>query len=231
MTYEEFKQLFKLSKENIYKEILIDNRQSIRIKKENTVIKNLEKIFEAALKISSRKGFQAMSMRDLSRASGLSMGALYSYFSGKAAIMDMLRHQLENTIKRIFQERLNPDMDPLTKLRTAIETHLYLSEAMRLWFYFSYMESKNMNRVEREKAMAAELGTEKIFIDILNEGREKGAFRRQDPYLTAAAIKAVLQDWYLKRWKYSGRSITVDQYATFLTDLIETFVLPPPLES
>ncbi|MFC1859081.1 TetR/AcrR family transcriptional regulator [Thermodesulfobacteriota bacterium] len=231
MTYEEFKRLFKVSKENIYREILLDNRHSIRIKKENTVIKNLEKIFEAMLEISSRKGFQAMSMRDLSRSSGLSMGALYSYFSGKAALMDMLRHQLENTIKRIFQERLNPEMDPLVKLRTAIETHLYLSEAMRLWFYFSYMESKNMNRGEREKAMAAELGTEKIFIDILNEGRKKGAFRRQDPYLTAAAIKAVLQDWYLKRWKYSGRSISVDQYAKFLIELIEAFVLPAPLES
>ena len=37
-------------------------------------IPNLEKIFTATFKLSSSKGFQAMSLRDLSKETGISMG-------------------------------------------------------------------------------------------------------------------------------------------------------------
>jgi len=38
-------------------------------------------------------------------------------------------------------------------------------------------------------------------------------------------IKAILQDWYLKRWKYEMRNISVEQYASFLIDLVESYLL------
>ena len=65
MNYAEFQKQVRLSKQDICREIYADNRNSIRIKKENTVVKNLERIFSATLKIGNKKGFQAMSMRDL----------------------------------------------------------------------------------------------------------------------------------------------------------------------
>jgi len=227
MTYEEFKRRFDVSREALCREILAANRDAIRIKKENTVVKNLAKIVEATLKISNRLGFQAMSMRTLSREAGLSMGGLYAYFAGKQEIMDMLRRQLESTVSRVFAQCLKDAMPPGVQLQTAIETHLHLSEAMRGWFYFAYMETKQMNRREREGAMAAELNTEKIFVDILKAGQQTADFCPRDPYLTAGVIKAVLQDWYLKRWKYARRNITVDQYAAFAVDWVETFVREP----
>jgi len=38
-------------------------------------------------------------------------------------------------------------------------------------------------------------------------------------------IKAMLQDWYLKRGKYAGKNISVDQYAEYLIAFIEAFFL------
>jgi hypothetical protein len=35
----------------------------------------------------------------------------------------------------------------------------------------------------------------------------------------------MLQDWYLKRWKYAKRNISVDQYATFILEFVEAFCL------
>ena len=225
MTYAEFQNQVKLSKQDICREVFLANRHSIRVKKEHTVVKNLELIFSATLKISNKKGFQAMSMRDLSRETRLSMGALYSYFSSKEDLLAMLQHQRRMITQRILEAGIENETDPAAQLRAAILTHLYLSEVMQPWFYFSYMEAKNLSRGELERAVASELYTEKLFADILRQGQSRGCFLPRDPQLTASVIKAMLQDWYLKRSKYRKRNISVDHYSEFLLQFVEAFIL------
>lgn len=224
MNYAEFQKQVRLSGQDICREVFAENRKTIRVKKENTVVKNLERIFSAVLKISNKKGFQAMSMRDLGRETHLSMGALYSYFSSKEELLAMLQHQRRTISKRILQESIEKETEPAAKLRTAILTHLYLSEVMQPWFYFSYMEAKNLSKKEQALAVASERYTEQIFADIIIQGQAGGSFSARDPQLTASIIKAILQDWYLKRSKYAGRKISVDQYARFILQFVESFI-------
>lgn len=231
MNYSAFKKSISSCANDFCNEDFLENRRNIRIKKEATVAKNLEKIFDATLKISNKKGFQAMTMRDLSGEAGLSMGALYSYFSCKEDLLKMLQSQRRCVTKRILEEHINRESGIAEKLRTAIKIHLYLSEAMQPWFYFSYMETKNISGPEQAKAIESELYTEKIFEQILNEGEKSEVFIHRDHQLTASIIKAMLQDWYLKRWKYAKRNISVEQYAKFLISIIETFCLSPEYES
>ena len=225
MNYAEFQKQVHLSKQDICRKVYADNRQSIRVKNEHTVVKNLERIFSATLKIANKKGFQAMSMRELGRETDLSMGALSSYFSGKEELLAILQHQRRTMTKRILQEYIDKEADPPARLRAAILTHLYLSEAMQPWFYFSYMEAKNLSKKEQALAVASELYTEKIFSDILIQGQAGGSFLRCDPQLTASVIKAMVQDWYLKRSNYARRKISVDRYAGFILQFVESFIL------
>ena len=227
MNYPAFKKTISNYAKDFCNEDFLESRKNIRIKKESTVAKNLEKIFDATLKISNNKGFQAMTMRDLSSEAGLSMGALYSYFSGKEDLLKMLQNQRRSVTKRILEEYINREAGIEEKLRTAIRIHLYLSEAMQPWFYFSYMETKNISGPEQAKAIESELYTEKIFENILNEGEKSGVFLHRNHQLTASIIKAMLQDWYLKRWKYAKRNISVERYAKYLISFIETFCLSP----
>lgn len=224
MDYADFQKKINLSKFELCREVYRENRNSIRVKKEDTVVKNLERIFSATLRISNRKGFQAMSMRDLSHEANLSMGALYSYFASKEELVSMLQNQRRTVTKRILDERISQESRPSARLRAAILTHLYLSEAMQPWFYFSYMEAKNLCQKEQDLAVASELYTEKLLADILDQGRIQGAFELRDPQLTASVIKAMLQDWYLKRRKYARRRITVDRYAQFVLQFVEAFI-------
>ncbi len=227
MDYAEFQRQVNLSRQDICREVFARNRKNIQVKKEDTVVKNLERIFNATLKISNQKGFQAMSMRDLSRETGLSLGALYAYFGSKDELLAMLQHQRRTITGRILKERIAREFEPLAKLRSAILTHLFLSEAMQPWFYFSYMEAKNLSQKEQALAVASELYTEQIFADILEQGQQQGCFARRDPQLTASLIKALVQDWYLKRRKYAKRNITVDKYARFVLQFVEGFVAAP----
>jgi AcrR family transcriptional regulator len=224
MTFGEFKKIVSISKKEISRQIWETNRSAIKVKKEEKVIENLIKIFDAALEISNAKGFQAMSMRDLSAKSRLSMGAIYSYFSSKDELLHLLQMQGRQIANKILIDQISLVKGPVQKLRSAIQTHVYLSEIMQPWFYFTYIEARNLAKDERKKAIESELYTERIFIDILTEGAKRGVFKISNIILTASLIKAMLQDWYLKRWKYQKRKISVDDYAEFIISIIESYL-------
>ena len=225
MKYYEFLHTISDSRMDICRGVFLEYRDKIKIKKETTIIKNLEKIFNATLKIGIDKGFQAMTMRDLSSASNLSLGALYSYFSSKEEILRVFLSEGRKIISQILVELIEKKKEPAAKLKTAVEVHLFLTEKMHKWFYFSYMEAKNLSPEERENAVQSELYTEKLIENILIDGEQKGVFAKADHSLAASVIKAMLQDWYLKQGKYSKRKIDVDHYAEFLMSFIKSFYL------
>ncbi len=227
MSFTEFQKTVNLSKQRIYSEAFAQYRQSIRVKKEMTAVKNLSRIFDATLRISNKKGFPSMTMRDLSRETGLSMGALYTCFSSKEDLLEMLQRQGRLIVDRFLKQATEAETEPRAKLNGAVKTHLYLSEAMQPWFYFSYMEAKNLTKKQAKMAVDSELYTEQVFLDILNEGQERGVFVPRDYRLMASLIKAMVQDWYLKRRKYAKRQVSVDQYADFVLALVEAFCLAP----
>ena len=226
MDFDVFKNRVSMSKGDMYREFFQENRDRIKIKKAPVAIKNLIKISEATLALSNKKGFSAMSMRDLSTEAGLSVGALYSYFSSKDELIDMIQQQSMRVATRVLVDQLTDIDDPHLKLKQAIYAHLYLSEIMHSWFYFSYMEVKNLAKDVQKRAIELELFTEKIFADIIEQGKKDRIFQDVNKELVAAMIKAILQDWYLKRWKYEMRNISVEQYARFLIDLVESYLLP-----
>ena len=226
MTYARFRRKVMVSMEDICRDIFCKNRKTIKIKKEAVGIKNLATIFEATLKLSNEKGFQAMSLRDLCRETGLSMGALYSYFSSKEELLEIIQEQGRSIAFKVLTEYVKKTDAVPDKLDNAIRVHLYLSEVMQDWFFFSYMETRHFRKEEHKRAIASELYTEQLFCDILDQGEKEGVFQLESSTLTASVIKAMVQDWYLKRWKYSRRNISVDTYADFILSLVKWLIQP-----
>jgi AcrR family transcriptional regulator len=225
MTFQKFSRTVTVSVEGLCRDFYRDNRAAIKIKKEEVAVKNLATIVNTTLKLSYKKGFDAMSLRDLSRESGLSMGALYTYFSSKEELLSMIQYHGQVAVERILREHIEQDSDPLRKLRSAIRTHVYLSELMKSWFYFFFMETKNLNKKYRKISVVSELMTERVITDILEEGVKKKIFAVENVPLTGSVIKAMMQDWYLKQWKYAQRNILVNEYAQFVIDVVESFIL------
>ena len=225
--YGRFRQAVNALKESCYLDFFSENPEAFQIKKPKTISKNLERILAATLAVSNKKGFHAMSMRDLSKATGLSIGALYNYFAGKEELLAMLQRHRRTITLRVLESNIDRQENPLGKLRTAIRTHLYLSEAMQPWFYFAYMEAKNISPEERRAAVAGELKTEQIFTDIIIAGRDQGIFITDDCRLSAGLIKAMLQDWYLKHAKHTRRGIDVATYARFMITFVENSLVNP----
>ena len=220
MDYREFKKIYGASTQDISLEVYKNNRDTIKIKKEKTAVNNLEKIFSAVFSISFKKGFQAMSMRDLSQKTGMSLGALYAYFKGKKALLQIIQTQGWAIIKKDLDQVSKTHEGPHERLRAVIKAHVFLSELFRPWFYFTFMEARNI-----EAAKSMEDHTQKILMEILEAGEHQGVFKPGNPELTASMIKAMQQEWYLKRWKYKKLKVSVDQFADHLVDLVESFCL------
>lgn len=223
--FERFKKENQSLVEAICRDFFNNSQGSLKIKKEAVVMKNLEVILNTALMLSSRIGFQTMSLRDLSRESGLSMGALYTYFSSKDDLLRIIHRYGVQTVTTILGNALEGEENTHEKLRKIVRAHLYLSEMMQLWFNFFFMETKNLKHEDRKIPAESELFTEQIIVDILEEGKESGLYAIKDTMLSASLIKALLQDWYLKRWKYAKRKVTIEQYLEFVMESIETLIL------
>ncbi len=225
MNYTEFKKKYGISNKNLSREVFRNNKDLMRIKKEKTAVSNLEKIFKSVFNIAYKKGFQAMTMRDLSEKTGISLGALYAYFPGKEKLLRIIHTQGWAIVRQNLEQISGLYVNPVEKLRAVIQAHIFLSELFRPWFYFTFMEARNIKPLEFEAVKSIEEYTRKILTDILAEGEKQGVFKSENHELTASMIKAMQQEWYLKRWKYRKLRVSVDEFATHVIGIIEAFCL------
>ncbi|SET32566.1 TetR/AcrR family transcriptional regulator [Marinobacter segnicrescens] len=224
--FETFKAELSLSKEEICRELYQENTDKIRIKKETTATRNLARIIDSTLRLANSKGFHAMTLRDLCSDSGLSMGGLYAYIRNKDDLIHLIQSHGFKLTRRTVLQYIADIRDPVEKLSQAIRAHVFLSELIRPWFYFSYMEAKSLPPVEKQNAVATEREIETIFCNIISEGIEQGVFRQINARLLSSLIKAMMQDWYLKRRKYREQGVSVEDFANQIRDLLQAYLLP-----
>jgi len=207
------------------------HRETIKVQKPHVAVANLARIVEAVLALSNRQGFHATTLRDLSRACGISMGGLYSYFDTKDTLLLMILEQVAGAVEEALGAA--PDevrADAARHLTWLIATHVALSEAMQPWFVFSYMEAKAFPPPARKAAVESELATERMFAQVLAQGVAEGRFELVGPAVdadfTATLIKPLLQDWYVKRGKYRKRGVTAAAYAAAVSDFVLAALAP-----
>lgn len=86
--------------------------------------RRLARILVHATNVFYEKGYAAASMRDLSRASGVSLSGLYYYFKSKEELLYLIQKHTFSTIVARLRERLDEVDDPAERIRTFILNHL-----------------------------------------------------------------------------------------------------------
>jgi TetR/AcrR family transcriptional regulator, cholesterol catabolism regulator len=86
--------------------------------------RRLAKILVHATDVFYEKGYEGASMRDLSRASGMSLAGLYYYFESKERLLYLIQKHTFTTIVERLRERLQDVADPEQRIRTLILNHL-----------------------------------------------------------------------------------------------------------
>lgn len=91
---------------------------------DNHYDRQLAKILEHATAIFYEKGYEGASIRDLSRASGMSLAGLYYYFESKEKLLYVIQRHLFLSVMDLVRERVKRENDPEQKVRAFILAHL-----------------------------------------------------------------------------------------------------------
>src|SRR5580693_7302462 len=86
--------------------------------------RRLSKILAHAAEVFYEKGYEGASMRDLSRASGMSLAGLYHYFKSKERLLFLVQKNTFTTILETLKTRLEHVTDPEKRIRIFILNHL-----------------------------------------------------------------------------------------------------------
>lgn len=86
--------------------------------------RRLAEILTHATDVFDEKGYEGASMRDLSRATGMSLAGLYYYFESKEKLLYLIQRHAFTTIVERLDQRLQDLTDPEARIRVFILNHL-----------------------------------------------------------------------------------------------------------
>jgi AcrR family transcriptional regulator len=84
----------------------------------------LEFILRTAARIFAEKSYHSTTMRDISRATNVSLAGLYHYCKSKEELLFLIQDNCFGRVLERLEERLREVNDPLSKLRIFIDNHL-----------------------------------------------------------------------------------------------------------
>lgn len=199
-SYADFLHQFPLQGKRLYNTLFTRHAEIIQTQKPKFAIANLEKIFAATFEISAVSGFDRMSLRDLSRRTGMSMGAIYSCISKKEDIALMVADIVRLSSELTRQHGLLATSN-WGQIEQSIRFHLYASTLLQPWYFFLYFETRSLPEQQQLESKQIELDGIESFAAQIQSGVEQGEFACDAPQVVANTIVVLLEDWYLKPWK------------------------------
>jgi AcrR family transcriptional regulator len=84
----------------------------------------LEHILRTSARIFAEKSYHSTSMRDISRATGVSLAGLYHYCKSKEELLFLIQDHCFGRVLERFEQRIRGVDEPFEKLRIFIDNHL-----------------------------------------------------------------------------------------------------------
>ena len=178
-----------------------------------THIKNSELVQKKQLQIAMgasalliKKGYQQTSIREISKATGLTIGNLYDYITKKEDVLYLVFDVFHSIwVNRLEEEGVFNIEDPVKQLNTAIQKMLELVNTYRDMVLLMYTESKLLPKDFLKIILEKESKLVQCFEKILMRGNEKGVFKVKDPFFSANIIVYLLSMEPLRGWNLKGR--------------------------
>ncbi len=182
-------------------------------------VRKLQHILACAARVFAEKGFEGASVRDISRASRVSLSGLYYYFQSKQQLLYLLQSATFTSILGRLGERLGNVQDPEARLREFVRNHLE-------YFLGHPLEMKVLSHEDEEledpfRKNVAELKRRYYAIgrDILEELQRSGRARKLNPRVAMMSLFGMMN------WIYTWHKPRLDPRAEVLArEMTEIFL-------
>ncbi len=165
--------------------------------------RRLAEILDHATEVFCEKGYEGASMRDLSRASGMSLAGLYYYFESKERLLFLIQKHTFSTIVQRLKARLEDVADPEQKVRIFILNHLEYFLANRQAMKVLTHEAEVLKNGFATELAAIKREYYRICVKLLDELKEKRG-------LEFPTRIAVLSLFGMMNWIYTWHNPRVD---------------------
>ncbi len=175
-------------------------------------------ILHAALATAREKGYHATTLDDIAERLGVRKTALYHYFPDKDAILYACHRESLAELDRMIDESAVCCESARERLAYLIREHVRVMtdelEGSPLAFEVTALSDEL-----RAEIIAGRDRYEQILRDIVEEGVERGEFRRVDPKIAVFAILGAI-NWIARWYRPDGKAHSGELGAQFAEHLL-----------
>jgi AcrR family transcriptional regulator len=182
------------------------------IKNVSLVKKRRQQIFDAAVKLFSKKGFHSTTLREVSKESGITLGNLYDYINTKEDLLYIIQEKATEAVREkvLKGEENSKSLNPVEALKKLIDSELNAMDKYQDLILIIYQESHAMGKETLKLLLKGERGHLKQYENLIKAGIKEGHFRKCNVRVAANLIKMLIDTWVIKRWDLRGKSARVD---------------------
>jgi len=176
--------------------------------------RRMDEILRHAADVFCEKGYEGASMRDLSRATKMSLAGLYYYFESKEKLLYLIQRHTFTTIREQLRGRLEGVQDPQQRLRVFIHNHLEYFLANRKAMKVLSHESDSLKGAYRDELRAIKRDYFRTCVDLVQGavGQAAGVQSCNRP----GALIAALSLFGMMNWIYTWYDPRLDGDAAAL---------------
>ena len=179
---------------------------------QRVVANKLQHILRHAAQVFSAKGYEGASIRDISRATGVSLSGLYYYIESKQNLLYLIQFTTFKTILARLERRLTGVGDPEQRLRILIHNHLDYFLRHPLEMKVLSREDEALEGAYREEVAGIKRRYYEIALEIFEDLRKEGIARRLNSRV------AVLSLFGMMNWIHTWHRPQVDPQAEALAE-------------
>ncbi|HJV45745.1 MAG TPA: TetR/AcrR family transcriptional regulator [Bacillota bacterium] len=191
------------------------------VKDPKLIEKRREQIIAAAVELFISKGFHKTTTREISQASGFSIGTLYEYIESKEDVLYLVCEYIHAELEKRMKEALVDSQTGEQTLRQAIRGFLYVMEEMGDQVLLIYQESKSLPSETIKYVLQREEEITGIFEMILKKGIADGSLKLDLHSVTLMAhnIVTLAEMWVFRRWALR-KHYSLEDYIEMQTNLL-----------
>lgn len=176
----------------------------------------LESILRTAAAIFAEKGYHQASIRDIARATGVSLSGLYYYFDSKEELLFLIQDHAFGTLTGNLERMLEGVEEPHRKLRILMENHLRYFIGAKAEMKVLSHESESLTGDYRRTVNARKRRLTEIVTAILREIRPDGGVDARVATFSLFGMMNWLYNWHQPEVDPPVERLVEDMYRIFL---------------
>jgi TetR/AcrR family transcriptional regulator, cholesterol catabolism regulator len=169
----------------------------------------LQQILKTSAKIFAEKGFHRTSVRDIARATRMSLAGLYYYFTTKEELLYLIQERCFITLLDRWEEAARPELDARTRIRVFAENHLSF-----FWHNMHEMkvmahEDESLTGEFNEKILVLKRRYVKVLMDLISELQDQDSGPTIDLRVATFSLFGMMN--WIYTWYQPRRDLSLPQ--------------------